>query len=167
MALRPCKECGKQISNEAAFCPYCGRRVEKRRGIGLGGAFLVVIVAGMMASVIINATKGNNPSGNNPPVDPKQAALSEVKLSYKWTKEDGLMTAYFTVKNDSGYDIKDLEIKCVHYGRSGTAIDSNTRTIYDVVSARSTKNFPHFNMGFIHSQAVQSGCGITDLAFVK
>lgn len=76
------------------------------------------------------------------------------------------MEADFTVKNDGDKDIKDLEIKCRHYAKSGTEIDSNTRTIYDVVKAHSVKKFKKVNMGFIHSQAAQSSCGITDLGVI-
>jgi hypothetical protein len=74
------------------------------------------------------------------------------------------MVADFTVENNSSYNIKDLEITCHHFAKSGTQIDSNTRTIYDVVKAHSTKKFMKFNMGFIHSQAAQSSCAVKDLS---
>ena len=73
------------------------------------------------------------------------------------------MMANFVVHNNSDYTIKDFEIECVHYAKSGTRIDSNTRTIFDVVKPHSKKGFPGFNMGFIHSQASSSSCSITDL----
>ncbi len=73
------------------------------------------------------------------------------------------MEANFTVENQSQYNIKDIEIKCTYFGKSGTAIDSNRRTIYDVVKAKSKKKFNKFNMGFIHTQANSSSCEITDL----
>jgi hypothetical protein len=96
-------------------------------------------------------------------------ALSKVNLSFTWTKTgfDNVMEANFTVQNNSDYTVKDLEITCRHSASSGTVIDSNVRTIYQVVKPHSKKRFPQFNMGLIHSQAVRSGCAITDLAVVQ
>jgi hypothetical protein len=98
-------------------------------------------------------------------LDPKSTALPLIGLDYKWRKEgfDDVMEADFTVKNGSSYDIKDIEITCHHFGKSGTEIDSNTRTIFDVVKAHSTKKFLKFNMGLIHTQAARSSCAITNL----
>lgn len=102
-----------------------------------------------------------------PPVrapDPVEDALADVKLEYKWGKKhDTLMVANFIVINNGYRDVKDIEIECVHSGPSGTRIDSNKRTIYELVPARSRKVFNGFDMGFIHSQAVSSLCTVVDL----
>lgn len=96
---------------------------------------------------------------------PKQVALENVNLDFSWDKEGfgNVMKAKFTVTNNSQYQIKDIEITCTHYAKSGTRIDSNERTIYDVVPAKGQSTFEKFNMGFIHSQAEKSICVITDL----
>ena len=73
------------------------------------------------------------------------------------------MTGNFKVENPTEYAFKDFEITCNHFAASGTKIDSNTRTIYEVVPAHGKKSWNHFNMGFIHSQAKKSSCSITDL----
>jgi hypothetical protein len=65
------------------------------------------------------------------------------------------MTAKFIIKNDGDVPVKDLEIKCTHSAASGTVIDSNTRTIYQVFPAHKTRTVRNFNMGFINSQSVQ------------
>ena len=97
--------------------------------------------------------------------DPRATALPEVKLNFSWKKGglDDIMIADFVVHNNSDYTIKDFEIQCFHYAKSGTQIDSNTRTIFDVVKPHSKKGFPEFNMGFIRSQVASSNCSITDL----
>jgi hypothetical protein len=167
MALRPCKECGKQISSDATACPHCGKKVKS--GMGAGGGcltvILVLIILGAIGSLMKHSSGGEGDGGNST-VDPKTVALSQVKLDYDWykTADDTVMEANFTVKNESNYNIKDFEIRCTHFAKSGTEIDHNTRTIYDVVKAHSVKKFPNFNMGFIHSQAVRSSCGITDVS---
>ena len=75
------------------------------------------------------------------------------------------MEATFTISNSSDYDVKDIEIRCTHAAPSGTEIDRNTRTLYDIVQARSTRTFPKVNMGFIHSQASRSGCSVQKAEF--
>jgi hypothetical protein len=75
----------------------------------------------------------------------------------------GTMVADFIVHNPTEYRFKDFEITCTHAAPSGTVIDSNTRTIYEIVEPRSIKRAPNVDMGFIHSQAVRSVCKITDL----
>jgi len=96
---------------------------------------------------------------------PKEKAMKHVELRYSWGRDplDAVMIANFTINNISQYDIKDIEISCRHFGKSGTYIDKNTRTIFDVVPSNRAKTFGNFNMGFIHSQAHKSECEITDL----
>jgi hypothetical protein len=63
--------------------------------------------------------------------------------------------------------VKDLSVKCRHSAPSGTEIDSNQRTIYEVVPANSTKTVHDVNMGFIAPQVVSSRCRIEDFVIVK
>jgi hypothetical protein len=100
------------------------------------------------------------------PVDLKADALSKIKLDFTWSTDDVIMTANFVVKNEGDRGIKDFEITCNHTAKSGSLIDSNTRTIYDIVKAHSTKRFPNFNMGFIHAQAAQSSCRVVNLTVI-
>ena len=95
--------------------------------------------------------------------------MENVKLAFTWHKTgfDSGMEANFTVQNNSEYSIKDFEITCQHSASSGTVIDHNARTIYEIVKAHSKRRFPNFNMGFIHSQVASSGCAITDLKVVE
>lgn len=77
------------------------------------------------------------------------------------------MTANFKVHNTTDHAFKDFEITCDHSGPSGTVMDHNTRTIYELVPAKSAKSIRNFNMGFINSQATRSSCRITDLVVVN
>lgn len=92
-----------------------------------------------------------------------ESALSMTQLEFKGHKDGGLLYVDFTVINNGSQQIKDIEIECVHNGKSGSRIDSNTRTIYDVVGPRSRKTFKRFSMGIIHSQATQTRCSISGL----
>ena len=171
MALRTCAECKGQISSDAKICPHCGK---KRGGIGCLGTVIVVFLALMVFGAIINnnskSTTTTSSGGTaSPVVDTKQLALSETTLTYHWHKGgfDDVMLADFVVKNNSAYSFKDFEIKCKHYAKSGTLIDSNDRTVYDIVSAHSVKKLPEFNMGLIRSQVATSSCEITDLTVIQ
>jgi hypothetical protein len=93
-----------------------------------------------------------------------KAAISNLDIKdFKWGAEYGVMTVSLVFDNKGDYDVKDISLICRHAAPSGTAIDSNRRTIYEVVPARSKKAIREFNMGFIHSQAKRSGCAIDDL----
>jgi hypothetical protein len=72
-----------------------------------------------------------------------------------------VMEASFMIKNNALIDIKDITVLCEHSAASGTVIDRNSRTIYDVVKSKATRSFKKINMGFIHSQALRSACRIT------
>ena len=83
--------------------------------------------------------------------------------NFRWTKEGfgSVMSVSFTVKNAASFAIKDFDVKCVHSAPSGTQIDENERTIYEVVPANGSKAVRDFSMGFIASQAARSYCTIT------
>jgi hypothetical protein len=173
VALRECKECKAQISTDAKVCPHCGKK-QKSNGLGCLGIIIVIAIFLAIWRIATVTPSSSNSSGDeapstSSPLDPKQEALSQMTLSFTWSKDEdvNIMHANFVVKNDSNYNVKDLEITCQHYAPSGTNIDSNTRTIYEVVNAHSTQKFSNFDMGFIHSQAVRSSCKITDLTVVQ
>ena len=96
---------------------------------------------------------------------PKEIALDKVKLKFTWNKAgfDNIMEANFTITNNSQYQIKDIEVTCIHYAMSDTRVDSNDRIIYDFIPEYTTKLFEQFNMGFIHTQAEKTNCSVTDL----
>lgn len=97
--------------------------------------------------------------------DPKESAKGLISFDYKWSKGgfESIMLVDFTFTNRSSYAAKDITVTCTHYAPSGTEIDSNTRTIYELIPANSKKIVKRFNMGFIHSQATSTICKIDDL----
>lgn len=83
--------------------------------------------------------------------------------SFNWSKTGfgSVMEARFNIYNPLEFDVKDIEITCRHFANSGTMIDKNTRTIYEIIPAGGSRFFNDFNMGFIHSQAERSRCEVT------
>jgi hypothetical protein len=92
-----------------------------------------------------------------------------VHLSgYNWVKGDfSSFKASFVIFNDTGKPIKDIRVLCEHAGNSGTVMDSNRRTIYEVIKAGERKKISGFDMGFINSQAVRSRASIEGYTFAE
>jgi len=91
--------------------------------------------------------------------------LGDVQIiQWSFTKEafGTVMIADFTIKNATAHDIKDITITCRHYAASGTKIDSNTRTIYQIIPAGKAVRFRNINMGIIDTQVSTSQAGIDD-----
>jgi hypothetical protein len=145
---------------------------QKETVVGEGWAWTAAILLLLMAFGEFSSTlqsafsSGGSPAASHvATIDPKHELMKSVQLDFKWEKGgfDNIMFADFTIKNPTAHAFKDFEITCTHYGPSGTTIDSNTRTLYEVVGANATKRIRHFDMGFIHSQVKTSNCKITDL----
>lgn len=174
MALIKCYECNRDVSTEAKTCPGCGATVKvplSKQRVGWKGALLLLfLVFGVLPAMISNMNSSGTATAPGPsPSQLKQQALVNVALDFKWSKIGGgnLMQADFKVTNKGKVTVKDVEITCDHSAPSGTRIDSNKRTIYETVQAGKSRSFPNFDMGFIHSQAAQTSCVITDLVVVN
>lgn len=170
MAMKKCKECGKEVSTSAKLCPHCGRKhptggltLPAKIFLLIFGLFILGKVIGEMNNSSTSSTGTNQTSTVSE--SPKDVALRSLKLDFKWHLGgfENVMLADFTVSNPTAYPVKDIEITCNHTAKSGTKIDSNTRIIYDIVPANGKKTFKKFNMGWIHSQADSSSCRCTDL----
>lgn len=156
MAMIKCKGCSKEISSNAKVCPHCGEPAPKKTSLAVWLVVGVLVIMGINGS--IGGLSETAPS-------PKEEAKNLVKIEkYDWEKGGfgNVLKADFVIKNDSEYTVKDIEIICDHYGKSGTKIDSNKRVINDIVEAKSTITFKKFNMGLINSQVDQSSCEISD-----
>ena len=97
MALRPCKECGHQVSSDAKFCPHCGKKVgEKARmkkvikqlGI-LIGCFLGIGVIGP-SRVSVPLLAQTTAKADKPEVFD---AIALLKNPYKWRGHTGILGA--------------------------------------------------------------------------
>lgn len=176
MAIVNCKSCGKEISKNAKVCPHCGEPAPKKTSLTTWLVLILLIAIGVgmpnnsLSSVaptpnkIVIAAPTPNKIAIAAPT-PNEEAKNLVKLEkYEWLKGGfgNILIANFKIKNNSKYIVKDIEITCTHYAKSGTKIGSNEKTIYDSVKPSSNKEIKEFNMGFINTQVDRSGCEITD-----
>ncbi len=125
----------------------------------LAQVFAVGFAGVAVFGVLIVALGINTSSGPQRPDGPTD---DTPKLEFTWTAGGfgNVMIADFAISNPKSSDIRDITITCVHSGASGTVLGSTTKTIYDVVPAKETRTFEHFNMGLIHSQARKARCSI-------
>ncbi len=111
MSLRPCKECGKQISSDAKACPHCG----KKRPINRGS----LVILGVLVAILIVGAYMNRNIGQAPlpsPADDAQFAHAAAgakmlhdaarnpdsfKLVQVLTMSDG--TACYTYRAQNGF----------------------------------------------------------------
>jgi len=172
MALTKCNECGNEVSTKAKTCPKCGAKV-KPKGISLLGwigiIFGAVIFLPMLARCAgdapVSSITSSSPTAA-PKLSPQEEAMAAVSIKkLNWYKGgfDNVMLVDVTFENKGKRDVKDIELKCTHYSNSDTKIDSNTKTIYEVVAAGKSRQIKKFSMGFIHTQAAKTNCEISDL----
>jgi hypothetical protein len=98
---------------------------------------------------------------SSPTSTPNDDGLSNLMLTgTKWYKAgfDSIMKATFQIYNHNEFAVKDITVRCTYFANSGTQIDSNTKTIYEVVPAKSAKSISDFSMGFINSQVASASC---------
>lgn len=61
MAMQKCKECGNEVSSQAAACPTCGAPVKKKtRTVAWGCLTLVVLLVGLV--IIVSLTPTTQPA---------------------------------------------------------------------------------------------------------
>lgn len=167
MSLKACHECGKELSSEAEACPHCGAKASKPTSALawitaiVGGVIVFSCVAGMVDKPGIRG-----PSAEDIARQLHGQAVANLKLEkFSWSKSGfgNIMIANFTLRNTGALKIKDVSITCTSYGPSGTAIDTNTRTIFETFPPGKPRRIREFNMGFQHSQASSASCVVSDL----
>ena len=164
-----CKKCGKSISKSVRTCPKCGTKQKKVSIIQwIGLVFFAFIIVSALNAPQNSSVDSTVKTQKNFKLSVKEAVQEKLKLDFSWGKEGfgSIMSANFTIENNSEYNIKDVQIMCIHYAESGTQIDKNDRKIYEIIGANSSKSYLNFNMGFIHEQVKSSSCLIKDFTVI-
>ena len=134
---------------------------------GIALVIFAILAGGSLDDSSTNSHPSSASTDSPSPVSEKDIVMNGTNLDFTWSTDGMIMTANFKVHNTTEHAFKDFEITCDHSAPSGTVIDHNTRTIYELIPAKGTRSFRNFNMGFINSQAHQSSCRITDLVVVN
>ncbi len=73
MALKPCKECGREISTKAKSCPHCGADPPQPAQMGLLSSLAVIFLVIFIVSSITTLFEGTDLSNNKPPSNSTEA----------------------------------------------------------------------------------------------
>jgi hypothetical protein len=90
MALKPCKECNREVSTEARTCPHCGKNDPTgRRASPLAMGCLLLILLGVLGTLISSSSKDRPvaSSGISSTSDPAVAAVLSppTPVGSQWT----------------------------------------------------------------------------------
>lgn len=167
MALINCRECSKEISNEAEKCPHCGAARKKSHGLGTITLFAFIAFVGIFIYSIMDQTNPKTVRGSIAATTSEVLTSTRLK-SVQWWRDgfDTILMADFVVENNSKHGLRDFEVQCSGYAPSGTRIDGNKQVIYETVEAGKSKAFKKVNMGFLHGQVKTLGCTVSKIVLV-
>ena len=112
MALVPCRECGKEVSDEAKVCPYCGIKTPSKkrhqRGIILTVCFLLLAV-GVVAYGYHKFTAPSDPVDGKPSAAAPSKIKQDVPVKDQVIQKDG--KAIIKEMLDSGESVNSISKK--------------------------------------------------------
>lgn len=79
MALKKCKECGKDVSTEAQKCPNCGAPVKRSRSFGCFTLISILFLLGLISSLFDN-DKSVAPSKSKPIAQKTQEEINNANI---------------------------------------------------------------------------------------
>jgi hypothetical protein len=131
MAMRTCRECGKEISSEAKACPHCGVRDPGRRGIHISTAGGCAIIGGLLVLTCVyfvsqesNTVSRSSAVLNQPTQPPISNTPQLVLKSWSWSMEYGYAKGVGQVKNVSNQPLRNVEAVATFYDAKGNFITS-------------------------------------------
>src|SRR5258708_20515964 len=91
MALKPCRECGKEISAEAEQCPHCGVKIQS--GIGCLGWTLAIFVF-LIVLAAVGQFNRSSPSVSPSSEDLAKTLFNQTKKGLSLEKKTWHKTAF-------------------------------------------------------------------------
>jgi hypothetical protein len=79
---------------------------------------------------------------------------------FNWSKAVGVMQANLTIESALPFALKEIEVACAQFARSGVEIESTRRTIVEAVPAGGRLQVAALDIGPIHPEAGSSGCRV-------
>ncbi len=110
MAIKKCKECGKEVSSQAKQCPHCGAPQPKTVGIG---SILLVLFVGYVIYAAVSGGGGsgstNTASSSSSTYTAPEPQTPPLELqSWRCDKEHGYVFVRGEVKNVSTQQLKNV-----------------------------------------------------------
>lgn len=132
MALRKCKECGREISTRAKECPGCG--APQPKGTSVLAVLGFLLIAGIVYAIVTSSESNNSSNSSNNiaptafdssrvPTEPATPPL-EVQ-SWHCDQKDSFMFVRGEVKNVSPNKLKNIAAVGTWYTKAGALIKSD------------------------------------------
>jgi len=92
----------------------------------------------------------------------RNVVLNNLDVDFTWKLGgfDTVAIATFKIKNKNEFSLKDLVVECSAFGKSGTRLGTNKKTVYEIFPAGKLATVKDFHMGFVNSQADTYGCSV-------
>jgi hypothetical protein len=134
LALKPCRECGKEVSTEAKSCPHCGVTSPVRKSqIVVLGCLASLLLVGYCVVNLVNtttssvSTSARTASQSQP--EPLQAG------NWKWERgEFGNLYIVGTVKNQSSKQYSYVQVQFNLYDAAGAQVGSAMANVNNLES---------------------------------
>src|SRR5262249_49657383 len=123
VALAPCRECGEEISTQAATCPNCGINSPARKPVGFLGAVLnasVYAIGLLLIFLVVPAIL----SGNRKDA-PTKSFGQELKETGGCNSSVAQQKAAQRVIQSSGYDCRSVDAMCPYVLSEGATVHCN------------------------------------------
>lgn len=132
----------------------------------------------LKADTKANPTEAAAPTETAPPTVPETAVPANVpaatppievppvnglKISSQSWRRGGLGSkalVTFTLRNNNGYAVKDVEIACAFARKDGSHLTDRTRLVPGTVEMKSRKTFARLHVGFVNINANKAKCAL-------
>jgi hypothetical protein len=82
---------------------------------------------------------------------------------FVWSKTVGAMQANLTIESTLPFALKEVELACAQFARTGVEIGTNHRTIEEIVPARGRLRVEALEIGAINPDAGSTGCRVVSV----
>lgn len=87
-----------------------------------------------------------------------------VRISgFSWSKDAVAIEADLTIESALSFPLKEVEVACAQFARSGVEVESSRRTIAEIVPARGRLRVEALEIGEINPEAGSSGCWVVSV----
>ena len=129
-------------------------------GLGLAGCGEGVVTSSETAAQRMNRVAGEQAAM-------RAANLPRKRMKLKTLHVGGSRSAVvgrFSIRNNNVYTVKDVEIICLTYGESDTAIDELRATAFITIPPNAAKRTPQLRFGSGSDQVLRTSCELGDAA---
>lgn len=123
MALKPCKECGKEISTEAKACPHCGKKnPTSAAGLSRGAIGFLVLIIVIAFAAAIEKNDAPTPAPETPAAIAAEKAHDSINLQLEVAKQMCHDAAMKSLKSPATAQFHDEETYFKDLGKSRSHI---------------------------------------------